>query len=128
MRERKYNAVKHGLYFSGIMRCGICGIKDCPLFEEGEFCAKEIATLSELKGKGILTIRNEIIRRLGIRLILLEERIRIQSAHKKIAMATQMKMCDMMTKYVTASKGKLEVEDQMELWKELIKKFKEEED
>jgi len=120
------NPTTHGLYFKGIMVCDVCGLQDCPHFERGCYCKVELDKLAELESMNLAELRALVLKTLAMDLIRLALRIRIRSAHTaKVKTNIQMKVMEMLTKYVTASKGKLEIAE-VEFWKELSEELKEE--
>lgn len=127
IERRVRNPTTHGFYFKGIMVCDVCGLKDCPHFELGSYCKVEIDKLSELDEMNLPQLRAEVLKTLAMDLIRLSLRIRIRSSHtEKVSTNIVMKTMELLTKYVTASKGKLEVSD-ISFWKKMSEDLKEEE-
>jgi len=126
IERRVRNPTTHGLYCKGIMVCDVGGLQDCAHYERGCYCKVELDKLAELENMNLPELGALVLKTLATDLIRLALRIRIRSAHTaKVKTNIQMKVMEMLTKYVTASKGKLEIAE-VEFWKELSEELKEE--
>lgn len=101
----RYNAVTHGIYFSGIMRCSICKIKKCPLRKEGELCAKELFDLKDIENMKLDDLREKVVLQFGKLLILMLTRLQIQSGFGTVSPQIALKILEMSARFTTSSKG-----------------------
>lgn len=105
--KTRYNAVRHGLYFSGIMRCNVCKLKDCPLRKADAFCAKEMEEMKDLENMGLDDLREKIVLHFGKLLVMMMIRCQVQSGFAAVKPQTYLKILEMAAKFVTSSKGRI---------------------
>lgn len=101
----RYNMVTHGLYFSGIMRCSICKLDDCPIRKEGELCGKELAEIEGLEEMDIDQLREKIVVQFGKLLIMLMVRSQIQLGFGDVNVKTILDILEKAKGFTTSSKG-----------------------
>lgn len=103
----RYNAIQHGLFFSGIMRCEVCKLKDCPLRMAGAYCAKELVEMRELDEMSLDDLRMKIVTHFGKLLVMLMVRLQVQSGFGTVNPQTFLKVLEMAAKFTTSSKGRI---------------------